>query len=976
MKPGWIVLALCGVWLSAYGAGENLVRNGDFAARDVEKPDSPLHWALPAGGAWLCSDSGGPEGKANLGCSVKPVAYEPVKQACQFACVPGSDYELHAAVKTSGRLRPTVRVRDLNTQDVLVALVCPPGETWRRHVARFKADTADIIVELFADQPHTSGQAGLAGSVCFADVRVVPAADGDKESTLPDLGENIAGGRPYTMTRPRYSLCTDPDDKTQLTDGIFTNGYFWTQKTTVGWTGGTEKYLTIDLGEVYPLRGLAFNTAAGVAGVHWPSQIWIFTSDDGASWYLAGDLVTMSARHRPLPAYGQYGTHCLWTDELATRGRFVQLCMKPGESYLFTDEIEVYRGDDKLLTEERSGRAVTDVKEFMLMGLVRQQIRRDLQQVRDGVAAVPATRRADLAARLEQLEQGIPALPPIDMEGYRAVLPLTELHREVFRLQAAVWRLQNKPTLRVWTKHRWDPLEPAEEPQPGIPKPAVAVHMMNNEVRAGVLNLTSAADTELSVTLRLTGLPGGDDPDYVTVHNVLHVGTRHFTAVAAPLPELPRRADGYTLTVPAGMTRQVWLSFQPHDLAPGVHQGRIDIHAENGTRLSVPVSLKVYPLRFPDSVTLHLGGWAYTNTEATYGLTPQNRLAVIEHLQQHYVNAPWATSAALGNGTYDGTGRMVADPDTGNLDQWMALWPQAKRYMVFKAVGASFDGAKMDTDLFRTKVGNWARFWAEHMRRTGHEAGQLGILLVDEPHGKEQYDTITAWARAINAAAPELTLFEDPQPREPEGPLEMFSQVDILCPHLPAFLASPEDGWHHKLFLDQKRQGRELWFYSAAGPVRTFDPFSYYLLQHWRCFKYGATGSAFWAFADSGRTEQRQTISCWNEFPAAGNGPYCPLYLDAASVTAAKYMEAIREGVQDYEVLVMLRERIRQLEQKGTGPQALARAKTLLATACDRVLAGEDGPNYRWDEPKDRSVADTVRIEVLEMLAQLGQVAQ
>jgi len=886
--------------------------------------------------------------------------------------VPGSEYEVQVAVRTSGPLRPTVQIRDLNTQTVLARLECPPGASWRRHAARFKADTADIAVELFADKPHITGKAGQAGTIWFADIRVVQAA-GDERAARPDLGENVARDKTYTMTKPRYSLCTDPDDKAQLTDGVFTKGYFWAQKSTVGWSGGTEKYLTIDLGDVHPLRGLAFSTAAGVAEVHWPVHIWVFTSDDGAEWYLEGDLITMSARHRPLPAYGEYRAHCFWTDELATRGRFVQLCMKPEGGYLFADEIEVYRGDHRLLRGKRQGRPVADVKEFMLMGLVREQVRRDLRQVREDIATMPMERRGDFSARAEQLDRSIPEMQPIAMKGYRAILPLTDLHRDLFKLQAGVWRAQGKPALRVWTKHRWEPLEPAEEPPPGSPAPAVAVHMMGNETRAGVLNLTNAADTDASVHLRLTRLPGGDDPDYVIVHEVLHVATRHFTAVAAALPKLGRTADGHALTVPAGMTRQVWLSFQPRDLTPGAHRGRIDIRAGNGPPLSVPISLKIYPLRFPDTPTLHLGGWSYTNNQATYGLTPQNHRAVIEHLQQHHVNAPWASGAALGNGAYDAAGQMTAPPSTNNLDQWMALWPDAKRYMVFKAVRDSFDGSKMGTELFRTKVGNWARFWAGHLRGTGHRAEQLGILLVDEPHSQEQYDTITAWARAINAAEPALTLFEDPQPREAEGPLEMFSQVDILCPHLPRFLAFPADSWYHKIFLDQKRQGRELWFYSAAGPARTFDPFSYYLLQHWRCFKYGATGSAFWAFADPGRTEQRKTISCWNELPAAGNGPYCPIYLDATSVTAAKYMEAIREGVQDYEYLVMLRDRIRQQEQSGVHSPALARAKTLLASACDRVLAGEDGPNYRWDEPKDRTVADTVRIELLEAITQLSQ---
>jgi len=41
-------------------------------------------------------------------------------------------------------------------------------------------------------------------------------------------------GKKYIMSaQPNYNLCTDPDDSIQLTDGIYTGGHFWTQKTTV-----------------------------------------------------------------------------------------------------------------------------------------------------------------------------------------------------------------------------------------------------------------------------------------------------------------------------------------------------------------------------------------------------------------------------------------------------------------------------------------------------------------------------------------------------------------------------------------------------------------------------------------------------------------------------------------------------------------------------------------------------------------------
>ncbi len=50
----------------------------------------------------------------------------------------------------------------------------------------------------------------------------------------------------------------------------------------------------------------------------------------------------------------------------------------------------------------------------------------------------------------------------------------------------------------------------------------------------------------------------------------------------------------------------------------------------------------------------------------------------------------------------------------------------------------------------------------------------------------------------------------------------------------------------------------------------------------------------------------------------------------------------------------------------------MKRGELLLATACERVLAGEEGDNYTWDQDKDRSLVDAVRIEILEALTALG----
>ncbi|HUT33933.1 MAG TPA: hypothetical protein VNE39_10650 [Planctomycetota bacterium] len=786
---------------------------------------------------------------------------------------------------------------------------------------------------------------------------------------------NLARGRPYTLSpRPNYRYCTDPGDATQLTDGVRTEGYFWTQKTTVGWSGGAPAFVTIDLGRVHPIGGASFRTAAGVAGVEWPASLAVFTSDDGKQWDAAGDLVELSEAGAP-PPIGKHATHAFRTGKLRTHGRFVQLACVPTGPYLFVDEIEVFEGDAALLQEPRRRDALASVPQFMdtlqLTRLLKAQLRRDLAAAREDIESpeMPAADKGTLRKTAQELEQRIAAMPVVSPEGFRAVLPMTDLERDIFRLQAAAWRAQGKPPLRVWKSHRWDPLDPSAEPGKNAPPPELHVALMSHEWRADALDLTNASESDRQVRVRVDGLPGGTNPDYLTVHEVLHVGTRHFVAVAAALPLARRDGDAWAVTVPAGMARQVWFSFHPTDVKPGTYSGRVLLDDGSGRR-PVPLTLRIAPLRFPDETTLRLGGWSYTNEERMYGVTPQNREALVKLLREHHVNAPWATRRALPDGKYDGEGDLVEPPDTANLDAWVRLWPGARQHMVFVAIGdygsvrSAFAGSEAGTPLFTRKVGAWIRFWADHMRKTGLKPGQLGLLLVDEPNRKEQYDATVAWTRAIKAAEPDVLVWVDAVPQELETCREMLAAVDVLVPNRAAWLQ--KDDAYRKLFLDQRGAGRQLGFYSCSGPARTFDPYSYYLLQQWHVFAIGGRWAGFWAFGDNGGT------SCWNGYVAKGNGPYCPLYLDDASVTTAKYLEAVREGVQDYEYLAMLRDRIAELERTRPDHPRLAEAKKLLATAPDRVLNAEGAMEYRWDTPKDRTLADRVRVEILDMLTALG----
>ncbi|MGM0493456.1 MAG: discoidin domain-containing protein [Armatimonadota bacterium] len=934
-------------------AGENLLTNPDFATTEG--------WVIPNDSGW--SYAGGPESALFYAGGTGRA----VQQTVQFV-TPNAEHQVRARLRSDGTLRPIVRVVEVATGTILAHLTARPEEGWQELSADFAPPSADLQVMIF---PHPAAAEELPVPVGEARVAEVTLAQTGPPPAMemPDIGENIALGRPYTMEpAPRYSYTTDPGDATQLTDGEFSTGYFWTQEETVGWGGKSPKFITIDLGEDQPIRALSFRTAAGAAGVQWPASILIYVSIDGQRWHETGDLVKMHTDREQLPEEGVYAVRRIWADGLDTHGAHVKLAVEPDGSYTFCDEIEVFRGDEALLAKEFPGEGVEDVADLMeqqrVMRLIREQFQRDLDPIGEDIRALERGQRQPFEVRAQMLAERIDEMEPIPMDDFVAILPMTDLERDIFRLQADVWRAQGKDEVRLWDMHRWDPLAPSQEPDGEVGDGAVEIAMMQNENRADVFNITNASERDIRVRLTLSGVPDSPNPDWLAIHEVQHVGTRWFTSVAAALPVADRAGDAWLIDVPSGMTRQVWVAANRPQMEAGTYEGEIELRSVGGFSAEVPLRLEIYPLRFPDQVTLNTGGWAYTDAESRYGVTSQNRAALVEHLKEHYVNAPWATGASIRGGTFDDEGNVIEEPDTTRFDDWVALWPDAKIYLTFPSVGTSFGGAEMGTEVFKNKVGAWAKFWSDHMESLGKRPDQLGMLLVDEPHSQEQYETITAWARAIKAAAPGIVIWEDPQPQSPDPwVVEMFEVADVICPLRSQYLSRPD--WYREMLAERQQEGAELWFYSANGPARTFDPYSYYLMQAWHALEIGGLGSNFWAFGDTGG------VSCWNEYPAAGNGPYTPSYVDATSVTTAKYMEAIREGIEDFEYVTMLRERVEELEREGAPAARLARARELLDTAAARVATVDEYEEYRWDVEKDRSVQDAVRLEVLGALVDL-----
>jgi len=776
--------------------------------------------------------------------------------------------------------------------------------------------------------------------------------------------ENIAKGKTYTFnTEPNYALCSDPDDSVQLTDGIYTSGYFWTQKTTVGWQSKRPVVITIDLSRIEPIRGVAYNTAAGVADVTWPASVHILVSDDGTNYFAVGELISLSNKRHAPPAKG-YAVHRYWIDSLRSHGRYVQLIIDPGGPYCFVDEIEIYRGENSWLTEhpmgEPTGGGIGFFQTNTTNNYIKSRLYVDLKDTRKDIkdSRLGDKENASLFAEMNDIENTIPKMPLVDPKSFSAIFPINDLQARVFSVRAKMRRLKGLPHIEAWVSHPLDYITPTQKSD-STSRRQIEVAMMRGEWRSAVFNLTNSLTVPAHIQFSITGLPGGNNPAYVSAYEVQWTDTRELKPIAAALIKMAHTKSGYSTIIPAGMTRQIWLTFHPMNIAPGNYKGQIIMESE-GNKRKLPLKFSLFPFAFPEKPTLHVGGWDYTDSDTMFGVTANNREALISHLKERFVDSPWASPRVMPFGSFDPVGNFIQKPDTLWFDTWIARWPTARRYCVFLNVGDSLAGSKMGSEAFAARVKTWIDFWVVRASTKGIKPGQLFLLLLDEPRSNEQDRIIIAWAKAIRAAQPKVMLWEDPVYLKPEKALpEMMSSVDVLCPNRVQMLS---EGKHFEDFYrKQKAEGRRLDFYSCSGPMHLLDPYSYVRLQAWTCWDMGAESTFFWAFGDTGGGNP------WNPYIAPGAN-YAPMFLAPDSVTPGKHMEALRESVEDFEYFVMLKDAIAKAKP---GNPALPKAKELLKTGAHRVLDAKNANKLNWSDDKDRWIAEKVRLEILETLVAL-----
>ncbi|MBQ6620600.1 MAG: hypothetical protein IJH68_10710 [Thermoguttaceae bacterium] len=787
---------------------------------------------------------------------------------------------------------------------------------------------------------------------------------------LARADENIALGKKYTLTpAPNGEDCLDDEDTIQLTDGETTQEYFWVQRGCVGWYGRPWVDITIDLEKEEPICSAAFTAAAGTAGVDWPLSASFFVSCDGEEWYFIGDLMMLDLEQNGARDASQYNKRTISASGLACKGRFAKIILH-SNGYIFTDEIQIGRGDASLLQRPNPGLPrqdpQADAQRDDYLNFVRARYIIDAGNAADKILEMSQTagspQKEELAALAEEV-RAVRAdenfLSGLSIDTFRTVFPFDAVHAGIFAAVAKARRLAD-PGIAPLIVDRILPYDAPDIVTGAEPMPHRELFMASGEIKPLVYQILNTTTEPLSVSVRFGGKAAGL---FQEVFSVSWTDTTQLVPLATAL--VPMQSDGgsYEMTVYPGIPSQVWIDVSAKKAEAGEYNGSIHFAAGTNT-VDKSLLVRVSTVRLPEEQTLVLGGWDDSDFGGHGPVTPSIRDKFVSLIKKYGVNGPWATPGLV----FQGIETDFSDPDhlkvifdTEEAENWLKLWPDAKEYYIFLAARNSFCDWAYDTPQFRQLVADWAKKWGQWFESKGISLDRVSMLVHDEPGIDPNQDCrpIIAWSEAIHAGEALFRIWEDPVYMPVAAtPKQLLEVCDTVCPKRTDW---PLDrAGFEQIYRPLIAAGKRLDFYSCSGPVSLLDPYAYHRLQAWHLFREGGKGSFFWSFHDG-------TGTPWNTYRETRNG-YAPVFIepDNPEMIPAKQIAAMRESVYDFEILTMFRNRLEEAKSKGKDVEA---EEQWLRDKIDSVIWEESlGNSFLWPKAKDRTGADRVREEILRRL--------
>ena len=421
--------------------------------------------------------------------------------------------------------------------------------------------------------------------------------------------------------------------------------------------------------------------------------------------------------------------------------------------------------------------------------------------------------------------------------------------------------------------------------------------------------------------------------------------------------------DASSFRVESGRVQPIWVTIHTTaDTPPGHYRGMLTVSAAEAQPVQLTLEVTVWDFTLP--VTSHLRTAfdfyparlrrAYEEFLPEAYAKWKDRMGELQHryfldLVEHRLSPVWNVDV-LNDPAFDQ--QIVA-----YLNRGLTAFGIGTR-------GGSFDNNWPADPSELDRVVLPYRDMAEYLRRRGW-LDRAYIYTYDEPGIGDP--KVAKAAEAVHWADPQLkNLVVVHELNDPAKRPEWWRHVDIVCVHNTAVTES---------YLDTLRQwGKEIWLY-VSGPTPPYPtlvldyPVMAARILPWMCWKARATGLLYWCvnfwtkdpWQDPANTKWGQNANGSLLYP----GPEGPV--DSIR------LEALRDGMEDYEYLVLLQQAVARvtsapsLADQPSVQTLLSQARRLLAI--DPALA-ESMRVYS----EDSAVLQRNRSAIAELIEQLERV--
>ena len=369
----------------------------------------------------------------------------------------------------------------------------------------------------------------------------------------------------------------------------------------------------------------------------------------------------------------------------------------------------------------------------------------------------------------------------------------------------------------------------------------------------------------------------------------------------------------------------------PEDAVPGIYRGAIEVRAGNRFLARAAFRLKVVATTVPQSRSLKVTNWFTLDDKVSrqfYGVpafSPQwwklveNVARVMADHRQNVVLTP------LLELTQPGLEAGQIAYDFSNFDRWVETFQKAGaigyiegshllgragsyeaalQVPTFQVVEGEIRSLALPPDDPRVEafLGSFLAALNAHLNQRGWQGIYFQHIL-DEAHGAEPpyYGKFAELVRHEMPGIPTLDAVDAAQ-----MPAILQQNCDIWVPQLGRFDRQTE------LIERRIQSGHEVWFYTCLFPRQKYlnrlmdYPLLKVRLLHWLNFRYNLAGFLHWGgnyWTPEPMKDTQPVIDNNTELLPAGDAFI--LYPDRAnlSVRSSIRLEAMREGIEDYELL-------------------------------------------------------------------------